>query len=135
MEQQLSTRQWLFENIHKFNDDKELIKKCCVDCDVTRKTVLKRLNEVRVTSKSQLLQCDDIRKRLCLAIDFLGDNIITDNAFRLELEIGNKEWTDLRNLKEFSDFHITIKGKIVWGKPKTLKLICGGVEKFYIGDQ
>lgn len=134
MEKRPTVRQWLYSNISRFSSDEFLIRECCKECLVTKKTVQKRLSEIRVSSRYQLLEIRDVRKRIHIAIDFLKDNVISDYNLRNELRIGNKDWHKLKNLQEFCDCHMVIKGKLVWGKPHTLQILRNGIEEFYLGD-
>lgn len=140
--EQLTIRQYLTQNLDKFENRADLIDKCVEDLGVTRGSVKSKLHKVLAKQPGGTLGQDNsaglktainaeqFRKqqdptiKVKKALKGLGKNVIWDADFRAEMHIPSNKWKRVADKIDPDETHrLKVKGKTLWGHPDVLKKI------------
>lgn len=138
----VSIKQFLLENLNKFENRSELIDLCANKLNVSRKAVVNKLSQVvnecgelavvkpndRVLRHSipanEFKKQHDITVPVKEALDSLGSNVIWDSDFRAEMHIAPDKWKKISQIIDpHQIYRLNIKGKYIWGQPEVLEEI------------
>jgi len=136
----VSIRQFLTDNIDKYETAEELIAKCVKTLKVTKGSVndkwrkhFRGKSKAPSTNEGQLKRAingEEFRKQQDLTIKVntalkkLGRDVIWDADFRTELHITPDKWKRIvQKIDPEEKYRLKIQGKYIWGQPDVLKKI------------
>jgi hypothetical protein len=135
-------REYLNENIDKYENRTDLIDDTVKTLDVTPRAVKKQLRRVLKESNGGILPAQsnntlskamsgesfrkehDLTIKVKKALNSLGTNVIYDHDFRSEMHIPVDKWKRITvKIDPEQKYRLKVKGKWIWGMPNVLQRI------------
>lgn len=130
-------RKWVRQNANKYDlkDREGFFNICIKKFNISWRRVkdciafMRREGEIPINafmpSGPATESIDDIEKRIVQSLKELGNNIIKDNDFRVELSVSKEKWREIIHLPCFSNNRYEIRGKkfrgFYWGSMEVIK--------------